>query len=140
MSIATETRQDADEASILAGITDMYDAFQSGDRSRFDSHLDADVTTWESHLPHLVSRSELDSYRDNRPDEERPKLHELRVDPQRVEAFGDHALARYELVAIAAEGEEAEVSRVTDVLRRTETGWVIIHHHSELVRPLGPEA
>jgi ketosteroid isomerase-like protein len=132
VSVATETKQDA--ASILAAITDMYDAFQSGDRSRFDSHLDADVTTWESHLPRLVSREELDSYRDNRSPEERPTLHELRVDPQRIEAWGDHALARYELVAIASEGEEPEVSRVTDVLRRTERGWLIIHHHSELVR------
>ncbi|CAN5390926.1 hypothetical protein BH09ACT1_BH09ACT1_26610 [soil metagenome] len=135
MSIVTETALSADAASVLAGITDMYDAFQSGDRARFDSHLDADVTTWESHLPGLVSRAELDAYRDNRTPQERPQLHELRVDPQRIDTFDDHALARYELIAVASEGGEAEVTRVTDVLRRTAEGWIIIHHHAELVRP-----
>lgn len=135
MSVATELRRGIDESSVLEGIADMYDAFQSGDRSRFDSHLDADVTAWESHLPRLVNRQELDDYRDNRTPEERPKLVELRVEPQRIETWGDHALASYELIAVASEGAEPEVSRVTDVLRRTETGWLIIHHHSELFRP-----
>jgi ketosteroid isomerase-like protein len=134
VSLVTETALGAEAASVLAAITDMYDAFQSGDRSRFDSHLDAEVTTWESHLPTLVTRPELDSYRDNRTAEERPQLHELRVDPQRIEAWDDHALASYELIAVAEEGIEPEVTRVTDVLRHTDAGWVIIHHHAELVR------
>jgi ketosteroid isomerase-like protein len=140
MSAVTQTALDADAASVLAAITDMYDAFQSGDRPRFDSHLDSDITTWESHLPRLVTRPELDSYRDNRAPEERPQLHELRVDPQRIETWDDNALARYELVAVAEEGIEPEVTRVTDVLRHTDAGWVIIHHHAELVRTLGSEA
>ena len=55
-------------AEIAAGIDDMYDAFLAGDQQRFDTHLDPDVTTWETHLPGpLRTRAELDEYRARRP-------------------------------------------------------------------------
>jgi uncharacterized repeat protein (TIGR04076 family) len=50
----------------------------------------------------------------------------------RVEVWGDTAVARYVLVAEPPSGEP-EQSRVTDVLRRTDGGWVIVHHHAELL-------
>jgi hypothetical protein len=117
---------------ILDGIRDMYDAFLMQDRARFDSHLGAEVTTWESHLPRMVTRPELDRYRDERPPSARPTLAELRVEPGRVDVTGDLAIARYPLIAVAQKQQAAEISRVTDVLRRTDAGWVIVHHQAEL--------
>lgn len=127
---------ESDHAKIVAGINDMYDAFLAGDRARFDRHLHADVTTWETHLPGpLRTRAELDAYRAQRDSAgARPVLDRLAPQQLRVDVWGDAAVARYVLVAVPAGGGPAEHSRVTDVLRRTADGWRIVHHHSELVR------
>ena len=115
---------------VIDGIRDMYDAFLAGDRARFDTHLAAGTTTWESHLPHLYDRAELDAYRDGRAESERPALRDLRVDVRRAEIWGDVALVGYLLVAYPTDGSP-EATRVTDVLRRGDTGWSIVHHHAE---------
>lgn len=128
-------------AEIAAGIDDMYDAFLAGDQARFDRHLHTDVTTWETHLPGpLRTRAELDAYRAGRDaGGSRPVLDRLAAQQLRVDVWGDAAVARYVLVAVAAGGGPEQHSRVTDVLRRTDDGWRIVHHHSELVQePAGP--
>ncbi|MDG4766701.1 nuclear transport factor 2 family protein [Solwaraspora sp. WMMD406] len=126
----------SDSAEIAAGIGDMYAAFLAGDRSGFDRHLHPEVTTWETHLPGpLRTRAELDAYRARRDATgARPVLDRLAPQELRVDVWGDTALARYVLVAVPAGGGAAQHSRVTDVLRRTDDGWRIVHHHSELVR------
>ncbi|MFY1632732.1 nuclear transport factor 2 family protein [Solwaraspora sp. WMMB335] len=127
---------DQDGAAVAAGIGDMYEAFLAGDRARFDRHLHAEVTTWETHLPGpLRTRAELDAYRDQRDAAGvRPRLDRLAAERLRVDVWGDTALARYELVAVPTDGGPVGRSRVTDVLRRAGDGWRIVHHHSELVR------
>ena len=121
---------DTDAEAVVVGIRDMYDAFLAGDRPRFDSHLAGETTTWESHLPRLYDRAELDGYRDHRGPSETPAPLDLRVEVQRVEVWGDVALAGYLLVAVPADGAP-EVTRVTDVLRRFDADWRIVHHHAE---------
>jgi ketosteroid isomerase-like protein len=120
---------------IADAIDDMYAAFLAGDRGRFDAHLDADVTTWETHLPGpLRTRAELDEYRDQRDAAgRRPVLAEMAARAKRIDVWGDVGVARYELHCRG--DDEVSVTRVTDVLRRTGDGWRIVHHHAELVRP-----
>ncbi|MCZ2857568.1 YybH family protein [Blastococcus sp. VKM Ac-2987] len=121
-------------AAVLAGLEDMYDAFMAGDRQRFDRHLADDVTTWESGVPGLLSRAQLDAHRDDpaRSGGSRPRG--LRVEPVRVDVWGDVAAARYELVVSPPDPDGAEeTTRVTDLLRRTGDGWRIVHHHAEVV-------
>jgi ketosteroid isomerase-like protein len=122
-------------AAIAAGIDDMYAAFLAGDRRRFDAHLHADVTTWETHLPGpLRTRGELDAYRDERDAAgRRPRLTALDATDKHIDVWGDAAVARYVLVARGPDGA-AEHTRVTDVLRRVDGRWLIVHHHAELVR------
>lgn len=122
-------------SEVAAALDDMYDAFLAGDRARFDSHLHPEVTTWETHLPGpLRTRAELDAYRAERDAAgPRPPLESLTTTEMRVDVWGDTAVARYVLVAVAP-GEEPEHTRVTDVLRRSPTGWAIVHHHAELLR------
>ncbi|WP_198169410.1 nuclear transport factor 2 family protein [Herbidospora daliensis] len=129
------TTRGTSAADVAAAIDDMYDAFLAGDRPRFDSHLHPEVTTWESHLPGpLRTRAELDAYRAERDAAgARPSLDSLRAREMRVDVWGDTAVARYVLVAVAP-GGPPEHTRVTDVLRRTAAGWAIVHHHAELVR------
>jgi ketosteroid isomerase-like protein len=122
-------------AEIAAEIDDMYAAFLAGDRARFDAHLDTEVTTWETHLPGpLRTRAELDEYRNRRDASgRRPQLTELAARAKRIDVWGDVGVARYELHAHAEDA--VSTTRVTDVLRRTGDGWLIVHHHAELVRP-----
>ncbi|MEV7009475.1 DUF4440 domain-containing protein [Streptosporangium sp. NPDC051022] len=123
----------ADVEAISAGIDDMYDAFLAVDQERFDSHLHAEVTTWETHLPGpLRTRAELDAYREKRDRSGRPALDGLSARDKRIDVWGDTGVARYVLVA-EPPGGPAEHSRVTDVLRRTDGAWRIVHHHSELL-------
>ncbi|GID28644.1 nuclear transport factor 2 family protein [Paractinoplanes brasiliensis] len=124
-------------AAIAAGIDDMYAAFLAGDRARFDSHLHEDVTTWETHLPGpLRTRRELDDYRDIRDSAgERPVLSRMAAVDKRIDVWGDVGVARYVLVTEDASSGAEQHSRVTDVLRRVDGNWRIVHHHSELVRP-----
>ncbi|WP_433528182.1 nuclear transport factor 2 family protein [Micromonospora sp. CA-263727] len=130
----------ADAALIAALIDDLYAAFLTGDRQRFDGHLHADVTTWETHLPGpLRSRAELDAYRDQRDAAgQRPRLAVLTAQDKRIDVWGEVGLARYVLVARSGDEDPPSASRVTDVLRRVDGRWQIVHHHAELLRdPVG---
>lgn len=121
------------ESEVLDEIRDMYDAFMARDRARFDSHLASDVTTWETPFPRLIDRGELDAFRDERPPSVVEQVQSLRVEAERIDVWGDHALARYLLIASKADADGDEISRVTDVLLRDpRDGWRIVHHHSEL--------
>lgn len=132
MSTGIERVESEAEQDVLRAIRDMYAAFVADDRRRFDSHLAQGVTTWESHLPRLYDRPELDAYRDNRTPAERPRLSALHVVPQRVDVWQQTAVARYVLVSVpAAEGADHGTTRVTDVLRHGADGWRIVHHHAE---------
>jgi ketosteroid isomerase-like protein len=136
MTDVDQDRAGADVAAIAAGIDDMYDAFLAGDRARFDTHLHPGVTTWESHLPDLLpDRAALDAHRDRRDAAgARPALSRLAAERMRVDAWGDTGLARYLLAAEPAGGDPVRRYRVTDVLRRTDGAWRIVHHHAERVR------
>ncbi|MEU4831670.1 DUF4440 domain-containing protein [Streptosporangium sp. NPDC023615] len=133
-AIDSVTDSGTDAAAIAAGIDDMYDAFLTADRARFDRHLHAEVTTWETHLPGpLRTRSELDAYRDGRDGSgARPALDRLAAEDKRIDVWGDAGVARYVLVAEPPDGP-AQHSRVTDVFRRVDGDWFIVHHHAELL-------
>lgn len=123
-------------AAIAAGIDDMYQAFLTGNRRAFDSHLHEDVTTWETHLPGpLRTRRELDEYRNSRETAgTRPQPAVLTATEKRIDVWGDAGVARYVLVARDEADGPAQLSRITDVLRRVDGHWLIVHHHSELVQ------
>lgn len=127
---ALTTDATAAETAVLDAIRDMYDAFIANDRARFDSHLDAQTTTWESHFPRMYTRAELDGFRDRRTAAERPVLDEMRVEPRRIEVWGDTAIAAYLLVMVTPDGA-AETTRITDVLRLDGDEWRIVHHHAQ---------
>ncbi|MEH1016924.1 nuclear transport factor 2 family protein [Micromonospora sp. CPCC 206060] len=129
-------------AAIAAGIDDMYAAFLAGDRRRFDAHLHPEVTTWETHLPGpLRTRAQLDAYRDERDAAgRRPQLAVLDARDKRIDVWGEVGLARYLLVAQdGGPDSPGQFTRVTDVFRRVDGAWLIVHHHAELLPPDGRE-
>ena len=124
-------------AAIASGIDDMYVAFLDGDRRRFDSHLHDDVTVWETHVPDgLMSRNQLDDFRSRRNTAgARPQLARLEATEKRDRRVGDTGLARYELISGEDRSDNgAQRARVTDVFRRIDGRWLIVHHHAEAVQ------
>ncbi len=117
-------------------ITSMYRAL--GDRPAFDAHLHPALTIWESDAPELLhGLPSLDALRDRRAAARSgaPVAGTVTVAPEQLltESWGETGLARYLLRAVHADGSRDDVFRVTDVLRRDETGWRIVHHHAEAV-------
>lgn len=125
---------------IVETIEDLYRRL--GDRAAFDRRLDPRVTVWESAAPRLLRGiAELDELRG-------PAIAEAdRLEPLPLvvpteligEAWGDTGIARYVLeVRAQADAPILELVRVTDVLRRDDRGWRIVHHHAQdLETPAG---
>ncbi|WP_420112073.1 nuclear transport factor 2 family protein [Pseudactinotalea sp.] len=103
-----------------------------GDRPAFDAHLHPAITIWESDAATLLTLPELDALRDQRAERSVSGAAPAWVRPEqiRVDRWDDTAVARFVLRA-HREGGVDETFRVTDVLRRGEQGWRIVHHHAE---------
>ncbi|GAB2621255.1 nuclear transport factor 2 family protein [Pseudactinotalea suaedae] len=115
---------------VAGTIRSLYRAL--GDRPAFDAHLHPEITIWESDAPALLSLAELDALRDQRAaaGSRGPAPAWVRPEQIRVDRWEDSAVVRFVLRA-HVDGGEDETFRVTDVLRRDEAGWRIVHHHAE---------
>lgn len=131
-----QTAAALERAAVAQHIERLYAAL--GDRERFDSHLDPQITIWESDADGmLIGLDELDRLRDERASRSAEDVQPRSVMPEElhVEVWDDTAMARYVLRATYADDRVATSEfRVTDVLRRGSDGWRIVHHHSEAVR------
>lgn len=120
------------EQEIAEVLEDLYDAYRANDQTRFDSHLSPEVTAWESYFERLYSRGDLDRFREQRAAAgTRPTRSELYADILRTDVWGDTALVRYLLVGRASADAEPETKRVTEVMRKTDGRWLIVHRHAE---------
>jgi hypothetical protein len=120
---------------IVAHVRSMYTAL--GDRPRFDAHLDPGILMWESDAEGLLEGlPALDRLRDERRARATGGPAPVSVTPEVVaaDAWGDTGVVRYELWARFDGAAPDECFRVTDVLRRGEDGWRIVHHHAERYR------
>ncbi|WP_255560089.1 nuclear transport factor 2 family protein [Salinibacterium sp. M195] len=111
-----------------------------GDRAAFDERLHPVVTVWESADPRLLRGiDQLDELRgpaaaEN--DRETPLPSVVPVDIV-AENWGETGLIRYVLEVRPSIAEPLiDRVRVTDVLRKSDAGWKIVHHHAQ---DLGPE-
>ncbi|WP_030490659.1 nuclear transport factor 2 family protein [Micromonospora chokoriensis] len=119
---------------LLTTITDLYRSL--GDRPAFDAYLHPDLTFWESDAAGLLTGLRaLDDLRDRRATRAAGSP-PLSVVPEdlRADAWGDTGLVRYLLRARFGDTRPDECFRVTDVLRREDGSWRIVHHHAEAVR------
>jgi hypothetical protein len=109
------------------------------DRAAFDERLHPDVTVWESADPRLLRGiAELDELRGPAvaPEQRTAPLPVVTPVDVIADRWGDTGVIRYLLEVRASLGEPViEVVRVTDVVRRDETGWKIVHHHAADIDP-----
>lgn len=124
-------------AELIGGV---YRAFADGQVHRIEEALAPECTVWDVFTPELIHGRE-----------ERARFHaadqaQMRArGPLRwslgeplIDVWGDTAVARYVLeFEYLPPRPTAGRVRITDVLRRRDGGWRIVHHHEGLV-PTGP--
>lgn len=111
-----------------------------GDRAAFDARLHPDVTVWESADVRLLRGiGQLDELRGPAIAEADRETSLPSVAPVEIVAdnWGETGLIRYVLEVRPSLGEPLiDRVRVTDVLCKSDAGWVIVHHHAQ---DLGPD-
>ena len=147
---------EGEAALVWAVLTDLYAAYLEGDRDRLESHLAAGCTMWDSTIPVLRTKEDLQAGRVNA---ESAEVHpEAAVadsaDPDYPAPMGldatdpvvgllghDAAWETHLLAARFDDGTLDELLRCTSVLRRDEGGtWRVVHHHEELLTGPGRRA
>ncbi|MFE7379573.1 nuclear transport factor 2 family protein [Streptomyces zhihengii] len=128
------------EGHVRALIGDLYAAL--GDWDAFARRLDPRVTVWESDADGMLhGTGQVDALRTRRRAGLTAATVPLSVTPEDllVDTWQDGAVARYVLRAAYPGHLSDQCYRVTDVLRRSDAGWHIVHHHSEAL-PREPAA
>ena len=118
---------------ILKGI---FDAFINHVPEGGESHMHPDATIWDLFQPQLVvGPAERAKYRasDQAQMQARGKL-TLTMDEPLVDSWGDAAIARYYMhfeyqPPNAIKGH----IRITDMFRKVNERWLIVHHHEGMV-------
>ena len=129
-----------DQTAITGLIRGIYGAFAEGRVDRIEEALAADCTVWDVFTPHLV-RGREERARFHAADQEQMRARgplSWRLGEVLVDVWADVAVARYVLdFEYQPPHAFAGSVRITDVLRRLDGRWLIVHHHEGLV-PSGP--
>jgi ketosteroid isomerase-like protein len=131
-----DSTQESDEAAIEAVIRGIFDNFAAHRSDDIESALDADCTIWDVFQPDLI-RGTAERERFHESDQAqmqaRGKL-TMTIDTPLTDVWGDTALARYRLSFTYEPPNATEgVVRISDVLRRKNGKWVVVHHHEGMV-------
>lgn len=133
--MTTETAADT-AAEITAIIKGIFTAFEDHDPDGIEGHMHPDSTVWDVFTPQLIrglAEREKFHAEDQKQMQARGPL-SLTVGEPEVDVWDDTALARYYLTYSyeppnATEGQV----RITDVFRRIDGKWLIVHHHEGTV-------
>ncbi|MCB2108571.1 MAG: nuclear transport factor 2 family protein [Rhodobacteraceae bacterium] len=127
------------EREVSTIIRGVFDAFQNHVPGGIENHMTEDATVWDVFTPHLIrGRAERDKFHadDQAQMQARGKL-TMTIDDMEVDGWDDTALARYYVNFKYEPPNATEGSvRVTDVLRKIDGRWMIVHHH-EGMTPAG---
>ncbi len=125
------------EAEKISGIIrGIFTAFEDHDPDGIEGHMHPDATVWDVFTPDLIrGRKERDAFHaeDQKQMQARGPLSLSLEDPD-VDVWENTAIAKYYLSYTyqppnAAEGRV----RITDVFRRMDGKWRIVHHHEGAV-------
>jgi ketosteroid isomerase-like protein len=123
-------------AEIAAIITGIFDSFAEHNPEGIDNHMHPDATVWDVFTPQLI-----------RGTEERDKFHAedqkqmqargpltMNVEEPEIDAWDDTAIARYYLdYSYEPPNPASGRVRITDVFRKVDGNWLVVHHHEGTV-------
>ncbi len=131
----TETSQ-AERNEIMSVVNSVFESFEAGDILGIEKTLAEDSSVWDVFTPQLVigreGRREFHEA-DKAQSTARGKL-TWNSRFVRVDVWGDTALACYYLDFEYKEPNAMIASvRITDLLRRIDGAWKIMHHHEGII-------
>ncbi len=126
----------SDAAAIEALIRGIFDNFAAHRSDDIESALDDDCTIWDVFQPDLI-RGPAERARFHAADQAQMQARgtlTLTVGTPLIDIWDDTAVARY-VVSFRYEPPNAAEGtvRITDVLRRRNGQWVVVHHHEGMV-------
>lgn len=134
----SETLTGADLQTEIEGvIRGIFDAFQNHDPAGIEARMHPAATVWDVFVPKLfrgsVERAEFHAA-DQKQMQSRGPL-TMAIDPPIVDGWGeDTAIAKYTLsFAYEPPNATSGTVRITDVLRKIDGRWLVVHHHEGMV-------
>ena len=133
----------ADVGAIEIVIRGIFSNFARGNPAGIEAAESADVTVWDVFTPQLIQgQKALKEFHatDKAQMESRGTLHLNVEDGMVIDVWGDTAVARY-YINFTYDPPNATSGRIriTDVLRRIDAQWLVVHHHEGMV-PTGVPA
>ncbi len=127
----------ADVRAIEGVIHGIFDNFAPGNPAAIEAAESADVTIWDVFTPQLIQgQRALEDFHaaDKAQMESRGALHLTVKNGMVTDVRGDIAVARY-YIRFAYDPPNAASGRIriTDVLRRVNAQWLVVHHHEGMV-------
>ncbi len=125
------------QEEIEAVIRGIFDAFQNHDPAGIEAGMHPAATVWDVFVPKLfrgaAERAEFHAA-DQKQMQSRGAL-TLTIDPPIVDAWGeDTAIAKVTLsFAYEPPNATSGTVRITDVLRKIDGRWLVVHHHEGML-------
>jgi ketosteroid isomerase-like protein len=127
------TQVEEEISNIIKGV---FRAFEDHNPDGIETYMHPDVTVWDVFTPQLImGQEERDKFhRDDQAQMQARGPLTLRIDEPVVDAWGDAAIARYYLeYDYQPPNATSGKVRITDVFRKVDGKWLIVHHHEGLV-------
>ena len=121
-----------DKSLIRGVVQDLYAAYLDGDRGRLEAHIDASCTLWDSAVPELRTKSDLQAARRDVPPTG-PQPIDLVASGWQIRVWDDTACESHALTAVFPDDTPPQYLRCTSVMRRIEGIWKFVHHHEEVL-------
>lgn len=125
---------DANEISDI--IKGVFRAFEEHAPEGIEKHMHPDVTVWDVFTPQLI-RGQAEREKFHRDDQAQMQARgplTLKIEEPVVDTWDDSAIARYYLEFDYQPPNPAQGRvRITNVFRRVDGRWLIVHHHEGLV-------
>lgn len=118
-------------------IRGIFDAFENHDPAGIEAGMHAEATVWDVFVPRLfrgaAERAEFHAADQEQMQSRGPLT--MSIEPPIVDAWGeDTAIAKYTLsFAYEPPNATSGTVRISDVLRKIEGRWMVIHHHEGMV-------
>ena len=129
-------QSNSDKEEIRSIIEKIFKAFENHSPGGIEDHVHPEVTIWDVFTPQLIrGKKERDKFHadDQSQMQARGQL-TLSIEDPLVDVWKDIAIARYYLnFKYAPPNATKGRVRITDVFRRSDTGWLIAHHHEGMV-------
>lgn len=127
------TQVEEEISNIIKGV---FRAFEDHNPDGIETYMHPDVTVWDVFTPQLImGQKERDKFhQDDQAQMQARGPLTLRIDEPVVDAWGDAAIARYYLeYDYQPPNATSGRVRITDVFRKVDGKWLIVHHHEGLV-------